>query len=87
MSEAVEELKAVVDDWNLDADNDDEVHWHGDYSGRFMYGAECIGISGDTFSLTEVWANLDPEYRKELGKPTTDSLGMGQIWYWPGVDA
>lgn len=60
---------------------------HPDYSGRFMYGAECIGVSGSTWALTDWWANLPLDQRGELGKPRTDSMGLGTIWYWPGVTA
>lgn len=86
-NEAAEELRAVVENWNwnADADSDEQVRWHPNYSGRFMYGATCIGISGYSFTLADVWADLPKEYREQLGKATRDSLGMGEIWYWPGV--
>lgn len=45
------------------------------YSGRSMFGAECVAVSlpqGDAGG--------------ELPKGArTDSLGKGTIWYWPGV--
>lgn len=85
MNAAVQKLKAAVDNWNVDADSDERVSWHPDYSGRFMYGATCVGISGDSFTLADVWAALPVEYRQEFGRPTKDSLGMGEIWYWPDV--
>lgn len=83
--EAVEELKAAVDNWNVDAASDERVCWYGDYSGRFMYGATCPGISGDAYTLALVLADVSREARSALGKPTTDSMGLGVIWYWPGV--
>ena len=85
IQEAVEELKAAVDNWNTDADSDEQVRWHPDYSGRFMYGAQCVGISSDAYTLAQVWTDVSRDGRNALGKPTMDSMGLGSIWYWPGV--
>ena len=44
------------------------------YSGRGMYGAQCVGAAVRHFGdheLPKGWCN--------------DSLGMGQIMYWPAV--
>ena len=45
------------------------------YSGRFMYGQECVGVSVQPTSTGD--ADSLPRGNK------VDSLGMGQIWYWP----
>lgn len=58
-----------------------------DYSGRGMYGDECVGIvCGDreygTF-LTEL-ADDDPELARELADSVkTDSMATRTIYYWP----
>lgn len=46
------------------------------YSGRGMYGAECVGVSLDSPG------DLDSE---GLPRATQDSLGRGVILYWPGA--
>lgn len=45
------------------------------YSGRGMYGRECVACS---IRRGEDFAGLPGGYR-------TDSLGLGQIVYWPRV--
>ena len=51
------------------------------YSGRFMYGALCWGVS--------VGHRLSDEQLHELCKacdvpfPSSDALGLGMIYYWP----
>ena len=45
------------------------------YSGRGMYGKECVGVSVNARSEGDA---------DELPRGNSvDSLGMGQIWYWP----
>jgi hypothetical protein len=49
------------------------------YSGRGMYGVECVAIYLDDASeLLEVGASV-----KGAGKPHTDNLGKGIVAYWP----
>lgn len=80
-----EKFKSAVESWNDEAYDGDQIRLHETYSGRFMYGRTCIGISGGDYSLTEFWADLPKSLRSKLGRPTKDSLGMGEIWYWPAV--
>lgn len=65
---------------------------HTDYSGRFMYGKTCLGFSSDDgiFSaIGSIIASLaeQPEQLREfaemLADSRTDSLGLGQIVYFP----
>lgn len=63
-----------------------------DYSGRFMYGDECIGI--DLASVTDfsvVLLNVaarDREFAYTLADAErSDSMGFGVIVYFPGVKA
>jgi len=70
------------------------------YSGRGMYGDECVGYVGYdpvlfAFDLAVLTADLDPDdpimpsdLRDELehiGNPCSDSMGLGTIWYWTRV--
>lgn len=55
------------------------------YSGRGMYGDQCVGVAlGDT---RQVWDIAQTFARAELNVPAplTDSLGRGIIAYWPSV--
>lgn len=64
------------------------------YSGRGMYGSQCLGVEvnmdhslGDL--LGEIVAYVDDDNRDEISdalrKLRTDSLGLGEIVYFPGV--
>ena len=44
------------------------------YSGRFMFGKECVAVSIDRFG-----EHILPRGYK------TDTLGLGYIVYWPSV--
>lgn len=58
------------------------------YSGRFMFGKECLAVSCRCHTdLIMLLAEEDPELLKTLGKPTLDDLGKGVICYWPQVAA
>ena len=57
-----------------------------DYSGRGMYGDECVGIilkdEGDLFRFAGL---LDDDFVELLGSPEWDSMGLREIAYWPKV--
>lgn len=63
-----------------------------DYSGRGMYGKECIAVCGNVAeviarmmyeaSLEMDQCELD-EFAEEIGKCHTDSMGRSTILYWP----
>lgn len=70
------------------------------YSGRGMYGDECVGIVADdpvlfAFDLAVLTADIDrddpimpSDLRDELehiGNPCSDSMGLSTIWYWTRV--
>lgn len=62
----------------------------GDYSGRGMYGATCVGIVMNPSDLLTLGANIsaldDQELRVWLmNRYSTDSMGYDTIVYWPGV--
>ncbi len=65
---------------------------HTGYSGRFMYGKTCLGFSIDDgifAAIGNIIASLagQPEQLREfaemLADSRTDSLGLGQIVYFP----
>ena len=66
-----------------------------DYSGRGMYGRNCIGITCDNplNTLCKLFAyivdsddDLDGyDVQCTLGEPEQDSMGMNNILYFPGL--
>lgn len=49
-----------------------------DYSGRFMFGATCVGIEGDNLA-----AILEAAGARGLRGARHDQMGKGWIVYWP----
>ena len=70
-----------------------------DYSGRGMWGIECLGYTGPeavlfAFDLANLIAERDvvepdiDDVRQalvDLGDPKSDDIGTGTVWYWPTV--
>lgn len=51
------------------------------YSGRFMFGKKCLGITGpSTATIIEAAA------RKGFRKAVTDNMGLDYIVYWPPIE-
>lgn len=50
------------------------------YSGRFMYGEECLAISG-----ADSTACIKAATDRGIRGARTDTLGKDTIVYWPGV--
>ena len=54
------------------------------YSGRGMYGDECVGVvlksEGDLFRFATL---LDAGLAEALGTPKSDDMGFDIIAYWP----
>lgn len=90
----VKALRTVISDCELRA----EVQ---SYSGRFMYGKNCLGLSvNQQTSEMEIFGNLlreiaggNPEEIPEqlenladiMGDTRSDSLGLGSILYFPRI--
>lgn len=53
------------------------------YSGRGMYGKECVGVDLDATS--DLWGLAQEMARSGIicDQPRTDSMGLGIIAYWP----
>lgn len=73
---------------------DCDIQIHDDYSGRYMYGATCLGLSveGSASSLFAAFIrglkNADNHIMEEAAEMfddmKTDTLGLGTIFYFPG---
>jgi hypothetical protein len=49
------------------------------YSGRGMYGKECVGVIVASYAEVARAAQI-------VGRePTTDSMGRGVVAYWPSI--
>jgi hypothetical protein len=59
------------------------VEYRTDYSGRGMYGATCFAIEGKTSDLIRFLRQLPDEVGDELVDPSTDSMGLDIVFYWP----
>ncbi len=71
----VEELLEVASDLGIEASDT--------YSGRGMYGATCFSITGNTGDLVKFLRALPDEVGDELVDPSTDSMGLDIVFYWP----
>lgn len=60
-----------------------EIEYDPYYSGRGMFGATCFSITGKTSDLVRFLRALDDEDADELVDPTTDSMGLDIVFYWP----
>lgn len=61
-----------------------------DYSGRFMYGQNCLGLTGNISDLVRLILRItDPENEWRVSNNEwllgvkSDSMGLGTIFYWP----
>ena len=70
-------------DYLVDAAEAANVEYHTDYSGRGMYGATCFSITGNTGDLVKFLRALPDEVGDQLVDPTTDSMGLDIVFYWP----
>jgi len=60
------------------------------YSGRGMYGRQCLGITFDSMSDAFRFALTvggDNDLSLALSSPRFDSMGLGIVVYWPSVEA
>ena len=75
--------------YNVDGLADEDVYKG--YSGRAMYGSTCFGLTLNDERqygrfLVEL-ATTDHDLAIDLAeRVTTDQLGLGQIFYFPGLD-
>jgi len=56
------------------------------YSGRAMYGKQCVSVTLDRDEGWTVWAiarGMDSEL--DIPSPNTDQMGLGMVLYWPSL--
>jgi len=56
------------------------------YSGRGMFGRQCVSVSGDDVSVWDIaralWFNNFDDEDLDIPEPSTDSMGRGIVIYW-----
>jgi hypothetical protein len=60
------------------------------YSGRGMYGRQCLGITFDSMKDAFDFAlcvGEENDLSLALSRPTFDDMGLGIVVYWPRVEA
>ena len=71
----------------VDAADRCDLEFRTDYSGRGMYGEQCIGVVGylsDLLAFVLLVAEQDKDLAQdELTQLTWDSMGLSTIYYWP----
>lgn len=75
---------------------DDEASIYPDYSGRFMFGKSCIGIThapGAQFQAIsalvealEMFGHDEVAEQIKRSNPSQDSMGLDQISYWEWLE-
>ena len=64
-----------------------------EYSGRFMYGRRCLAITAQDLDIFDLGRRVQ-EYlmerelalEKEPGEISSDSMGLGSVWYWTSLE-
>jgi hypothetical protein len=64
----------------IDALENSGYEWRA-YSGRGMYGAQCVGVIVEDDSI--LWQMARDLIDIEIAAPRTDSMGRDIILYWP----
>lgn len=54
------------------------------YSGRGMYGAECVALFGDPTRIL-LLVGKHNSYFESLPPPLVDQLGRSSVVYWPQI--
>lgn len=86
----IEDKADGVDLWFGD---DSSAEWYTDYSGRGMFGGNCVGVvlsgTGDFAALVIcVTEAMGADWAWDLfSKVRSDSMGYSTIYYFPGVTA
>jgi hypothetical protein len=59
------------------------------YSGRCMYGEQCLGVTfsgwADAFNFAMLIGTCDEALVEMLSHPSYDSMGRGIVVYWPRI--
>lgn len=72
---------------DLETHVEDGVDVLADYSGRGMYGAQCLAVVGDNYVL-EMFLDTCLYYGVDarLGNMGQDSMGLSSVFYWPSIE-
>lgn len=81
----------------LDLAEEEDITIYPDYSGRGMFGRQCIGVVGSPSDLVRFITDVIPRIESsddELGAQASawlylqkDDMGLDSIFYWPNIQA
>lgn len=57
-----------------------------EYSGRGMCGAYCVAIAGDKYACDQAVMDAAQSVDFKFPVPRRDSMGLGAVYYWPGIN-
>ena len=79
MAKTAEQSKALIDALT------DLGYEPRSYSGRGMYGKECVAVTGvSVWNVAQgLFSEQFDEDFSELPEPKQDALGLGNVLYWP----
>ncbi len=79
----------VLETAAYEADLDPDHAIYATYSGRAMYGDQCFGLvhdgQGELLKFVIALSREDEDAGDWLSGARSDSMGLSQITYWPGV--
>ena len=78
------DYESLIED--VDAQMGGDVDIRDDYSGQYMYGAECLAVVGDNYVL-DVFLDAARFFGIEASLRTMreDSMGLRSVYYWPNI--
>lgn len=82
MTYALLEAICTLAEESLTEHRDDRVYVQM-YSGRFMFGARCLSISGRMHAVMNLMTQASAEAAEPFPPASQDSMGLGVVLYWP----
>lgn len=76
--------KTVADAIKQLAQDDEDIRYR-EYSGRGMYGKECVGVRTDYPNATLADIVEETGYADLIRSHRVDSMGLSYILYFPGL--
>ena len=79
-----DDYESLVED--VDAQMGGDVDIRDDYSGRGMFGEECLAVVGDNYTL-DVFLDAARYFgiKASLRTMQQDSMGLSSVYYWPHI--
>ncbi len=56
------------------------------YSGRGMFGRNCVSVHSSEDESVSLWQLAASLAAYDIPEPITDQLGLGYVYYWPSYE-